>query len=77
MVRLYRVEDGKPLGEITDEQLMEMKEYLEEEDSDDTDYYIDHDTIDYLEEKGVDRDLIAFLRRILGDEDFIEICYET
>jgi hypothetical protein len=69
-------ETGADLGTISDEQLQELAEFLEEESSEDADYYISRDTVDMLEEATGDPDLIAFLRKALGDRPEMEIAWE-
>lgn len=51
---------------LTDKQLDDLINLLEEETGDDRDYYIDDAVIGYLEEKGADGDLVASLRRAIG-----------
>ena len=41
---------GAEIGTISDEQLQELVDHLEEESSDDADYYITRETVDLLEE---------------------------
>ena len=48
---------------------------LEEESADDTDYYIDHATLDLFEEVGAEADLLALLRQALGTHDGMEIAW--
>ena len=63
------------MGTITDAQLQFLIDQLEEESADDTDYYIDHATLDLFEEVGVDAGLLALLRQALGTRDGIEIVW--
>lgn len=71
--RLYNKDSGNLIGELTDAQLQTLVDLLEEEDSDDRDYYIDKDILDYLEEEGADKDLLALLRPHVGEDDGVEI----
>jgi len=71
--RLYIKDSGKPLGTITDEQLDTLIDLLEEEDSQDHDYYIDKDVLAFLEEEGADESLLALIRPHVTDEDGVEI----
>jgi hypothetical protein len=68
-------ETGAELGSLSDEQLNELAEFLEEESAEDSDYYISRDTVDMLEEATDDPDLIAFLRKALGDRTEMEIAW--
>jgi len=63
---LYTKSTGKLVMRLTDEQLDDLVNLLEEEHANDHDYYIDESVIAFLEEKGADRDLVAGLRRALG-----------
>ena len=73
MIRLHDAERGTPLGTITEEQLQFLMGELEEESTEDRDYYISADTVDMLEENGADRDLVTLLRNALAEGDGIEI----
>jgi processive 1,2-diacylglycerol beta-glucosyltransferase len=73
MVELHDAERGTRLGTITEEQLKFLADALEEESISDNDYYISGDTIEMLETDGGDADLIAILRRALGDREGIDI----
>lgn len=75
MIRVRDKETGTELGTLSDEQLNELAEFLEEESSDDADYYISRDTVDMLEDASGDSDLIAFLRKALGDRTEMEIAW--
>jgi hypothetical protein len=50
MIQLYEKETGVFVGTITEAQLQFLIDQLEEESADDTDYYIDHATLDLFEE---------------------------
>jgi hypothetical protein len=71
--RLYIKDSGTVLGTITDEQLDELIDLLEEEDSEDHDYYIDKDVLAFLEEEGADEALLALIRPHVTGDDGIEI----
>ena len=73
MPRLYSEETNAELGEITQEELRSLLDNLEEESLEDTDYYITHDTLDYLAARGADARLVALLRQAIGDRDGIDI----
>jgi len=67
MIKLYDAQTDVEIGEITQEQLNYLFEDLEEESAEDTDYYINLDTLDMFAQQGVDPALIALLRKALGD----------
>ena len=75
MPRLYRVV-YEEIGEISDEQLEQLEDALVEEDDEDTDFFIDTDTLTYLEGEGVDAAVIALLRDAVGEEG-AEIVWEV
>src|SRR5262245_60815751 len=63
---LYIKGTDKLLLHLDDHQLKDLTSLLQEESMRDRDYFIDGDTIAYLEERGADRALVAALRRALG-----------
>ena len=76
MIKLYDSETGAALGRITDEQFTFLEDHLEEESEDDQDYYFSAATIDVLAEEGADAELVALLRKALGDRDGLELRWE-
>jgi processive 1,2-diacylglycerol beta-glucosyltransferase len=76
MIQLHDNETDEALGGITEQQLQFLIEHLEEESSDDQDYYINLDTLDMFEQTGADPSLIGLLRRALGDRNAMEIRWE-
>lgn len=75
MSNLFRSEDGSLVGPIADEELQALVDCLEEEDSEDTDYYIDRDVIEYLQDRGVSAKLIALLQAALEGRSGVEVYY--
>jgi processive 1,2-diacylglycerol beta-glucosyltransferase len=73
MVKLYNKENNAFLGEITEEQLQFLIDQLEEESSDDQDYYLNAETIDMFEQSGADYALIGLLRKAIGTREDVEI----
>lgn len=73
MVQLYDNQSGNLIGTISAAQLRYLIDQLEEEDSEDQDYYIDRATLDWFDEHGVDPALFRLLREALGDRDGMEI----
>jgi hypothetical protein len=73
MVRLYDDQSGDLIGTITEEQLKYLIDQLEEEDSEDRNYYIDRATLDWFEEHAVDPTLEALLRKAMGNRDGMDI----
>ena len=72
-IRLYVKDQSRLIGAITAEQLETLNDLLEEEDSQDHDYYVDRDILDFLEEEGADAELIALLRPHIPEGDGVEI----
>ncbi|HKY32042.1 MAG TPA: galactosyldiacylglycerol synthase [Candidatus Polarisedimenticolia bacterium] len=73
MIELRDKESGASLGSITEAQLEFLQGHLEEESETDSDYYINRDTLDVLEEEGADAALMSLLRRALGPREEMEI----
>ena len=76
MPRLIRLDTGDAIGQISDEQLKFLVEQLEEEHDDDTDYYIDRDTLELLSDNGADPELLALLEKAIGDDESMNIVWE-
>ena len=74
-IQLLDRESGAVLGTITSAQLQFLMDHLEEESESDTDYYINSDTLDVLEEEGADEALMSMLRRALGAREEMEVQY--
>jgi hypothetical protein len=75
MIDLYNSETNQPIGSISDADLQVLMDALEEESSDDRDYYINADTIDLLAEHG-SPELIEMLRSALASAEGLEIRWE-
>jgi HEAT repeat protein len=72
MIDLYNSETNQLLGAVSDRDLQVLVDALEEESSEDRDYYINADTIDLLSANG-SPELIEILRGALGSNDGVEI----
>ena len=73
MIKLYDKNTGLFLGTLTAAQLQFLIDQLEEESTEDTDYYINQDTLDLFEDAGAEADLLALLRQVLGTREDMEI----
>jgi hypothetical protein len=73
MIELRDEDTGAFLGTITEAQLQFLIDQLEEEDSEDTDYYINQATLDMFEQSGADPQLLSLLRKALGTRDDMEM----
>jgi hypothetical protein len=76
MPRLFRLDNGETIGTITDKQLAFLVDQLEEEDAEDTDYFVDRDTLELLSDNGADPDLLSMIEKAMGDDDEIDIAWE-
>lgn len=75
MIEVRDKASGDLLGSITDEQLKFLMDQLEEESDTDQDYYLNGPTLEMFEEKGADPELMALLRKALGDRVETEIVW--
>ena len=73
MIELRNKETSASIGEITADQLNFLIGMLEEEDSEDRDYWIDQMTLDYFQENGIDPALLKLLQEAIGDSEGVEI----
>lgn len=76
MFNIYNNESGALLGAISSEQLAFLRSQLEEESTEDTDYYIMAPTVDLMEANGGDAALVALLRTAMAGRDGVEIRFE-
>ena len=76
MIQLFDSETRAPLGAISEEQLRFLEDHLEEESSEDRDYYFNRTTLDVLESEGGDPELMGLLRRALGEREGVEIRWQ-
>ena len=73
MIDLYNNATGELLGTITEADLQVLVDALEEEGSDDRDYYIDAATIDVIGDGRATDYLLRLLRAALGDAKGVDI----
>jgi processive 1,2-diacylglycerol beta-glucosyltransferase len=76
MPNLYDAESGTLIGTITSAQLAFLIAQLEEEDSEDRDYYIDPATLTWFEEQDADPVLMTLLRGALDDREGMDIRWQ-
>lgn len=77
MPRLFRIDTEADIGIISEEQLRFLVEQLEEEHDEDQDYFIDRDTLELLSDNGIDAELLAMLEKSMGDDDSMDIAWDT
>ena len=70
----YKV-SGERIGLIDESQLQFLEDQMEEESTEDRDYYIDANTLDMFIERGIDPKLLAMLRGALGTRQGIDIAW--
>ena len=77
MATLYENDTDQLLGSISAAQLQFLIDSMEEESTQDQDYYLDEPTLDYLAGRGADTALIALLRAALAGRDSLTIRWEA
>lgn len=75
MLRLVRIDSGDQIGIITEAHQAFLIAQLED-DNDDTEYYIDRETLELLSDNGADPELLAILEKGLGDDDEMDVAFE-
>ena len=75
-ITLYDNDSGTVLGEISETDLQFLIENLEEETSDDQDYYLRPETLAMLSERGGSAPLMEMLRNALGDREGFEVRWQ-
>jgi len=73
MVLLRDKATGAQLGSVSDDDLQFLVDHLEEEFREDTDYYLDTETVEVLREAGASPALLGILEQALGDAGEVEI----
>jgi hypothetical protein len=76
MPRLIRIDTGDEIGTVNDDQVKFLVEQLEEENDDDTEYFIDRDTLELLSDNGADPELLAILEKGLAGDDEMDVGWE-
>lgn len=76
MIDLYNNETGALLGQITEADLQVLVDALEEESTQDRDYFIDAATIDLIADGRATEHLVGLLRKALGSTDGVDIRWE-
>lgn len=75
-LKLINEQSGQTIGEVNEVEMRFLVDMLEEESVEDADYFINQDTIDMLEVRGGDPELISLLRQAVGESEGIEITWE-
>jgi hypothetical protein len=76
MIDIYNNETNELIGSITEADLKVLADHLEEESSEDQDYYIDAATIDVIGDGQATEHLLTVLRKALGTAEGVEIRWQ-
>jgi hypothetical protein len=76
MIDLYNADTNALIGSITDQDLKVLVDALEEESSEDQDYYITAETIDVIGDGKATEHLLTLLRKALGEAEGVEIRWQ-
>jgi hypothetical protein len=71
--RLVVKDTRQPIADVSADLLQTLVNLLEEEDSQDRDYYIDQATLDYMADRDADPTLLALLRSVLPPGGGLEV----
>lgn len=78
MPTLREKDTGRLIGSISETDVQFLVDQLEEESSDDRDYYVDEATVDMLEEEGASTTLVSLLRSaVAGHSEGIDIAWTS
>jgi len=75
MFALYDAQSGAKVGRLTEKQLQALVGWMEEESSEDREYYLTAEDCDLMEEQGIDPSLIEVLRAALKGREDMDIRY--
>jgi hypothetical protein len=76
MIDIYNNETNELVGQITEADLQVLVDHLEEESSEDQDYFIDAETIDVIGDGQATEHLLGVLRKALGTAEGVEIRWQ-
>jgi hypothetical protein len=76
MIDLYNAETNQLLGSITESDLQVLVDGLEEESSEDRDYYVTPATIELLGDGRATDHLLGLLRTAIGTSDGVEVRWQ-
>ncbi len=75
MITLFDAGSGARVGRITEKQLEALINWMEEENSEDREYYLTAEDCELMEEQGVDPTLIEALRGALKGREDMDLRY--
>jgi hypothetical protein len=76
VIDIYDNETNVLVGTITEADLKVLVDHLEEESSEDQDYYIDAATLDVIGDGQATEHLLGVLRKALGSAEGVEIRWQ-
>ena len=76
MIALFDVASDARVGRITEQQLQALIGWMEEESTEDREYYLTAEDCDLMEEQGIDPTLIAVLREALKGREDMDIRFQ-
>ena len=76
MIDVYNNATNQLIGSITEADLKVLADHLEEESSEDQDYFIDQATIDVIGDGEATEHLLSVLRKALGTADGVDIRWQ-
>lgn len=73
MIKLVNKETRQELGFLSEEDFAILQQELEVENPEDTDYYINKDTVDFMVEQGIPQTIIDLLNKALNGAEEADI----
>jgi hypothetical protein len=73
MIQLINKETRQELGFLSEEDFAIMQRELEVENPEDTDYYINIDTVEFMEEQGIPQSVVDLLKKALNGMEEVDI----
>ena len=76
MIDVYNNDTNELIGSITEADLKVLADHLEEESTEDQDYYIDQATFDVIGDGEATGHLLSVLRKALGTAEGVDIRWQ-
>ncbi|MBN2267659.1 MAG: hypothetical protein JW725_04985 [Candidatus Babeliaceae bacterium] len=73
MIKLVNKETRQELGFLSEEDFAILQRELEVENPEDTDYYINKDTVEFMVEQGISQTIIDLLNKALNGAEEVDI----
>ena len=75
MIALYDAASGARVGRITDKQLEALMGWMEEESTEDREYYLTAEDCELMGEQGIDPTLVTVLQEALKGREDMDLRY--